>query len=128
MAYYSPEVAIQAYCYTESDSVNVSITMDGSPTGYDTPHTFVGLTGTHTFTVPIVDPNGHSFSQWNTGETSTTITVTSPGIYIAYYSPEVAIQAYCYTESDSVNVSTCRLLTQTDTHSANGTQVKQAPP
>ena len=78
-------VAIDAYCYTEAAAVSVGITMDGTPTGYNTPHTFTGLTGTHTFTVPSNDPSGHPFKQWSTGSTSTTITVNSGGTYTAYY-------------------------------------------
>jgi hypothetical protein len=87
-AYYGAppyDVTIQAYFYTESAPVSVSITMDGSPTGYNTPHTFTGLTGTHTFTVPTTDPNSHPFKKWSTGQTTTTITVTSTGTYAAYY-------------------------------------------
>jgi len=79
------DVTIDAYCYTESVAVSVSITMDGSPTGYNTPHTFTSLTDTHTFTVPGVDPHGHPFNQWDTGETDTTITVTTGGTYTANY-------------------------------------------
>jgi parallel beta-helix repeat protein len=78
-------VTIEAYCYTEGAPVGVSITVDGSPTGYNTPHTFTGLSGTHTFTVPDNDPNEHAFEHWNTGETGTTITLTSSGTCIAYY-------------------------------------------
>jgi hypothetical protein len=59
--------------------------MDGSPTGYTTPHTFTELGGTHSFTVPNTDPNEHEFKEWNTGETSTTITVSTAGTYTAYY-------------------------------------------
>jgi len=82
-------VTIRAYCYTESTYVSVSITMDGIPTGYTTPYTFTGLTGTHTFTVPNTDANSHPFKQWSTGNTSTTITVSSGGTYIAYYQSAV---------------------------------------
>jgi len=78
------DVTINAYCYTEATAVNVGITMDGTP-GYNTPHTFTGLTGTHTFTVPSTDPHGHPFKQWSTGSTSTTITVSTGGTYTAYY-------------------------------------------
>jgi hypothetical protein len=66
------------------------ITMDGVPTGYSTPHTFTGLTGTHTFTVPDTDVNGRAFGSWDTGETSTTLTVTSGGIHTAQYASYVA--------------------------------------
>jgi len=79
------DATINAHCNFEGLDVSVTITMDGSPTGYTTPHTFTNLTGTHTFTVPNTDPNGHPFKQWNTGETSTTITVNDGGTYTAYY-------------------------------------------
>ncbi len=78
-------VTITAYCTTDSIPLSVSITMDGSPTGYNTPHTFTGLTGTHTFTVPTSDPSSHPFKQWSTGSTNRTITVNSGGTYTAYY-------------------------------------------
>lgn len=93
-------VTIAAHCYTEGVSVGVSITMDGTPTGFNTPHAFTGLTGTHTFTVPNYDPSGHPFKQWNTGETSTTITVSSGGTYTAYYEapPPPPIGAAIYVD------------------------------
>ena len=65
--------------------MSVGITKDGAPTGFSTPKTFTGLTGTHTFTVPSTDANGHPFEWWSTGSTSTTITVDSGGTYTAYY-------------------------------------------
>ena len=82
------DATIQAYCYTcdaKGAPVSVSIAMDGSPTGYETPHTFADIAGTHTFTVPDTCPSGHAFKQWHTGDTSTTITVSSAGTYIACY-------------------------------------------
>jgi hypothetical protein len=85
---YSYDVTIGAYCYTcdvKGAPVAVDITMDGSPTGEVTPHTFTGLTGTHTFTVPDVCPSAHPFQYWHTGETSTTITVEAGGTYTAAY-------------------------------------------
>jgi outer membrane protein assembly factor BamB len=78
-------VTIAAYCNTSDADLAVSIDMDGSPTGYSTPYTFVDLTGTHNFTVPNVDLHGHPFRQWSTGETSTTITPSTNGTYTAYY-------------------------------------------
>jgi len=78
-------ITIRAHCITESADINVSITMDGSPTGYTTPHSFTGLTGTHTFAVPSSDANGDPFKQWSTSSNSTTITVSSAGTYTAYY-------------------------------------------
>jgi len=79
------DVTINAYCGTEGAYVSVSIAMDGTPTGFNTPHVFTGLRGTHTFTVLSTDTNGHPFKQWNIGETSRTITVTGEGAYAAYY-------------------------------------------
>ncbi len=65
--------------------ISVLIYMDGSNSGFVTPHTFTGLTGTHTFTVPSTDFYGNPFSHWNTRWTGTTITVSKAGTYIAYY-------------------------------------------
>jgi outer membrane protein assembly factor BamB len=76
---------VKAHDITKGTDVSVQITMDGSPTGYTTPHTFTGLMGPQTITVPNTDPNGYPFKQWATGETSTTITVTSNGTDTAYY-------------------------------------------
>ena len=102
---------IRAVCNTEGLDVGVSIWMDGSPTGYSTPHTFAGLTGAHTFSVSSADPSGHPFKQWSTGVSSTTIPVTSGGTYTAYYeaaSPppySVTIKAHCNAEAADVSVS-----------------------
>jgi cell wall-associated NlpC family hydrolase len=98
----STSITIDAYCNTEGVYISVPITMDGSPTGYNTPHTFTGLTGTHTFTVPSSDANGHPFKQWSTGSTSTTITVSS-GTYTAYYQ---AVTYYSLTISTSTGGTT----------------------
>jgi hypothetical protein len=98
------DVTIKAHCNTEGVDISVGITMDGSPTGYNTPHTFTGLTGTHTFTVPSTDPSGHPFKQWNTGSTSTTITITGGGTYTAYY--EAAVTYYFLTIFPSVGGTT----------------------
>jgi len=78
-------VTINAHCNTEGVDVSVPITMDGSPTGFDTPYTFTVPTGSHTFTVAAFDANYHPFEQWDTGETTTTITVSSAGTHTAYY-------------------------------------------
>jgi len=83
-AIFNYTVAIEAHCYTESADVSVNIIMDGLPTGYTTPCSF-NLTEAHSFTVQDTDTGGHLFTQWNTGETSTTVTVASSGTYIAYY-------------------------------------------
>jgi len=78
-------VTINAYCETEAAGVPVAVAEDGSSTGFNTTYTFTGLTGTHIFTVPSADANGHPFKNWNTGQTTTTITVSSAGNYTAYY-------------------------------------------
>ncbi len=64
------------------------ITMDGVATGYNTPHTFSNLIGSHTFTVPAIDVLGYPFDRWSTGQTSRTITVTSTGTFTAEYRPK----------------------------------------
>jgi hypothetical protein len=84
-AIFTYSVTILAHCNTEGVDVSVSISFDGSPTGYTTPHTFTNLSSTHTFTVTTTDLSGHEFSQWSTGNTSTTTSVSSGGTYTAYY-------------------------------------------
>jgi parallel beta-helix repeat protein len=106
--YGSYSVTIDAYCITESKAINVSITMDGNPTVFNTPHTFTGLIGTHTFTVSNNDLSGHPFKNWNTGETTPTITVSSGGTYTAYYEVplyDVTIAAHCNTEGTDVSLA-----------------------
>jgi parallel beta-helix repeat protein len=78
-------VTINAHCNTEGIDVVVPIAEDGSATGYTTPHTFNGLSGSHNFTVPSSDNASHPFLQWSTNQTSATITVSSNGTYTAYY-------------------------------------------
>jgi hypothetical protein len=72
-----------------NNGVSVPITMDGIATGFNTPHTFSGLMGTHNFTVPYEDSDGHLFMAWdNTVPTDsylTTMTVSSGGTYWAFY-------------------------------------------
>jgi len=85
-------VTISAYCDTENTSLNLAITMDSSPTGFNTPYIFGGLTGTHTFTLPSVDGNGHAFRGWGNGTDtvmSLTLTVDSSmeGTWTAFYGP-----------------------------------------
>jgi hypothetical protein len=77
-------VTINAHCNTDGSDVSVVIMEDGSSTGFTTPTSF-GITGTHTFTVANTDPSGHPFLQWSTGQTSTTINVSSSGTYTAFY-------------------------------------------
>jgi hypothetical protein len=81
----SYEVTIDAYCITEAAHVPVHISMDGVNTGFQTSHTFSGLTGIHTFTVDDADGQGHPFIRWDTLWPSTTITVGSSGTFTAYY-------------------------------------------
>jgi hypothetical protein len=104
------DVALYAHCNTESADVSVAIAEDSSPTGFNTPHTFTGLTGTHTFTVPNTDTSGHQFKQWSTGETTTTITVSGGGAYTAYYEQppptyQFTVIAHCNTESSDISVN-----------------------
>jgi hypothetical protein len=78
------------------------ITKDGVPTGYSTPYTFTGLSGAHTFTVPSTDVDGRAFSNWFSGETTTTITVTQGGTYTARYGlPNYVAKAW-YWADDTV--------------------------
>jgi hypothetical protein len=98
--------------YSQEYLIGVMIDMDGTYSGWVTGqgHEFTGLHGTHTFTLPKIDMT-YTFSQWNTGETSTTITVTSGGTYTGlYYSPETATPAFSppggtYYSSQSVIIS-----------------------
>jgi hypothetical protein len=62
----------------------VAITMDSSPTGFSTPHTFTGLTGVHSFTVPYNDPKGNPFETWE-NDYFTSIMVDGPGTYYCWY-------------------------------------------
>jgi outer membrane protein assembly factor BamB len=78
-------VVVCADCYPGDSAVSVPITMDGLPTSHDTPYTFTGLTGTHTFTVPSADADNDSFLDWGNGERNATITVSSGGVYAANY-------------------------------------------
>ena len=93
-------VTIWGWDYIGGWWVPVPITMDGAPTGHSTPWTFTGLTGTHTFTVPSVNSEGHPFSDWDTGWTDPTITVSSGGTYTARYREgySVTIWSWCASE------------------------------
>ncbi|MEM2249310.1 MAG: hypothetical protein QXP16_01270 [Candidatus Bathyarchaeia archaeon] len=87
----SYNVTLRAYDYSHNEYVSVSITMDGLPTNYFTPHTFSNLIGTHTFTVPEVDGYDVPFYLWfnaDTGQVITsnrTLTLTSGGNFTAAY-------------------------------------------
>ena len=87
------EATISAYCYTEGTDVGIPITLDGTPTGFMTPHTFT-KTGTHSFTVPSADANGHLFYRWSTGLETTTIIVSTAGTYTAYYGDPFPIERH----------------------------------
>jgi parallel beta-helix repeat protein len=102
-AVFTYSVTIVAHCDTEAVDVSVSISIDGSPTGYTTPHTFTNLTGTHTFTVTDSDPSGHPFFGWSTGNTSTTISVSSAGTYTAHYYYVFAQPLWHYFSEGSAN-------------------------
>jgi len=82
---YVYSVAICANLCSGNSAVSVPITMDGLPTGYETPYTLTGLTGTHTFTVTTADANHDAFLDWENGERTTTITVSIGGVYTANY-------------------------------------------
>jgi len=117
-AVFLTNATIRAYCYTEGTYTNVDITIDGSPSGYTTPHTFK-INEPHTFTVPSTDLSGHPFKQWSNGETSTTITVALNGTYTAYYQAKYNLTIgettggttspitgnYTYWEGTKVNVT-----------------------
>ena len=112
-------ITIKAYCLAEGADVSVDISMDGSPTGYKTPHTFINLPGIHAFAVPLVDTSGYPFKQWSTNQTSATITVASDGTYVAYYQAKYGLNiatgvggttnpspgAYLYFAESTVNVT-----------------------
>jgi parallel beta-helix repeat protein len=78
-------VTIEAHCHTEGEDMSLNIAMDGSPAGYATPHTFINLTGIHTFTVPNADLKGHKFKQWSTGLKTPTIMTSANRSYTAQY-------------------------------------------
>jgi len=79
------DVTVNAHCDFEGIDISVSIKMDGAPTSYSTPHTFTDLTGPHDFTVPDTDVKGHPFAKWSTGQTDTTIRLSSAETVTAYY-------------------------------------------
>ena len=70
--------------------LSVPITMDSVSTSFSTPHTF-NLTGTHIFTVPGNESRGYMFTSWDTGQTSTTIRVSSGGTFTAQYEQKLVV-------------------------------------
>jgi len=91
---------IWGWDYIYGWQIPVQITMDGVSTGYSTPHTFTGLSGTHKFTVPSTNSAGHPFSEWSTGWTDETIKVTETGTYTARYRAGycATIRSWCTVE------------------------------
>jgi len=82
-----PSYEVAIWAWDQHGWQIVPITIDGVPSGFSTPHTFEGLTGTHTFTVPSTDSNSYAFTNWYTGQTGTTITINSAGTFTARYGP-----------------------------------------
>jgi hypothetical protein len=81
-------VTIWGWDYDKGWLNDLPVFKDGVFSGFYTPTTFIDLTGTHTFTAPIVDSQGHPFSDWDVGGsnwTDPTITVSSGGTYTARY-------------------------------------------
>jgi hypothetical protein len=78
------EAEIKAYCLFGNHDLIVDVAKNGIPSGYNTASKFI-LIGDNTFTVPFNGPYNHNFTHWNTGSTNTTITVSSLGVYTAYY-------------------------------------------
>jgi hypothetical protein len=99
-------VTINAHCDTEGAEVNVPVAMDGLSTGFNTPHTFTNLSGTHTFTVPNSDLNGHAFQLWSgIDSTSTTIALCDGGTYTAYYGGDQRPGHAMWVEPSTVNLT-----------------------
>ena len=126
------DAIINAHCNTENADVSLSITKDGSPAGFNTPHTFTALTGTHTFALPSTDEAGHPFKQWSTGQTTPTLTVSSGGTFTALYEappvegPDIALTSlwlsrtvatpdHLVTGQVSINVTVANLGNTTET-------------
>jgi outer membrane protein assembly factor BamB len=94
----SGNATVNAYCYPDGLSISVPIDMNGLHTDFNTPHTFSGVDPNATFSVPLVDANGHTFKKWSTGQFSRTIHVTDNDTYTAYYEPN-----QCYANLDGLN-------------------------
>ncbi len=87
-----PTFSVAIGASTGMTALYVPILMDGTATGYNTPHTFTGLTGFHNFTLPYQDngsPN-RFFIQWQATPSPqkwfTTINVTQAASFTATYS------------------------------------------
>ncbi len=83
------DVTINTSLNNVTNSVQVAIIEDGTPTGFDTPHSFVGLSGVHNFTVPYLDEAGHPFTSWGNNfageKIFPTIATSSGGSFTAFY-------------------------------------------
>jgi 5-hydroxyisourate hydrolase-like protein (transthyretin family) len=93
-------VNIWAFANNEGWMDWIPITKDGAATGYNTPHNFTGLTGTHTFTVPANDGYGRLFYKWSTGWTGRTLTVNSSGTYTAYYESPYSVNVWAFADKE----------------------------
>lgn len=104
------------------------ITMDGVSTGFSTPHTFTGLSGTHTFTVPSTDTYGDPLGNWTTGEASTTLTVNSSGTYTAqyYYGTIPEFDSATFLAVIFIVTSALTLVLRKQQKSAHGTPLARA--
>jgi len=107
----------------------IPIVMDGVDTGYVTDHTFADLHGTHTFTVPNTWSSVYTFRQWETGETASTITVSSGGTYTALYlstqqqidAPKINPPAGSYSTPQSVTFN-CSTVQATIRYTTDGSE------
>ena len=103
-------ITIWGWDYIQGWAIPVPISIDGSSSGFSTPHTFTDLIdGTHTFTVPYTNTAGHPFSEWSNNWTSPTLTVYFAGVYTARYREgySITIKAEC----DSIHMYIPRPIT-----------------
>jgi len=80
-------IVVIAYCYHLDSEINVNVVVNSVSAGFTTPYAFNFLNETCSITVPRIDNCGHRFVAWNTGEKNPIITVSSEGVYVAYYAP-----------------------------------------
>jgi hypothetical protein len=89
------DITINSELDTTFNGNHVAILQDGQPTGFTTPHTFVGLVGIHNFTIPYTDDNNHPFQVWSTNTPGdhifSTITVSTGGSFTAFYTSEFSL-------------------------------------
>lgn len=93
------------------NNIHVAIAEDGTPTGFTTPYSFVGLSGSHNFTVPYIDDADHPFMSWGSSfpgdKIYPTINTVSGGSFAAFYDSTIdlsdlypAEKIYLVTPSD----------------------------